>query len=113
MIKIITSFFLNQNKEKIEFVNADVEKQPLSYFGDFQLVVIQNCLEDLEDPVAFLGTLKNIIFEGGYLIISADYNWSRKLQLQVSKKLSLFFPLKKIIFKNYDSIGQNPIFWTR
>ncbi len=73
-------FLFLQNKENLEFINADLDKS-VSYLGKFQVVILQNCLEDLQKPIAFLKSLKNIVFDGGFLIISADYNWTNKLDI--------------------------------
>lgn len=70
-----------QNKENIEFIHADLDKLSLTYLGKFQVVVLQNCLEDLEDPLLLLESLKDIVVEGGFLIISSDYNWNNKLRI--------------------------------
>lgn len=91
----ISTQVLFQNKENIEFDNVDLDEQTLTYLGKFQVVVLQNCLEDLDDPLTFIASLKNIVLEGGFLIISADYNWNTKFD-NVSVT---FFILEVILLK--------------
>lgn len=69
-------FRLFQEHERIEFINCDPSELP-DYLGEFELVVVNNCLNSISDPEKFLSKLSNVVEDNGILIISSDYNWSR------------------------------------
>jgi hypothetical protein len=78
-----------QSKENIEFINAEIDNERPDRFGEHHVVLLQNCLEELGDPVEFLALLKGCVELNGVLIISSTYNWLNALnQVLVSGIIS-------------------------
>lgn len=64
----------------MEFVNCDPSFLP-DYIGSFELVIVNNCLNDINDPEKFLSKLEKFVESNGVLIVTSDYNWKRDTNL--------------------------------
>lgn len=73
---IIIKTCSTQEHERIEFINCDPSDLP-DYIGEFELVIVNSCLNDVFEPEKFLRSLSRVVEYEGTLVISSDYNWER------------------------------------
>ncbi|MBP1637949.1 MAG: hypothetical protein H6Q18_738 [Bacteroidetes bacterium] len=113
---VLTDLELGKGKENILFMQADAMNLRPIYTG-YDVVILPNLLEELNNPKAFLTQIHERITENGYLIIASTYEWDenrtkRENWLGAYKKdgepLTSFEGMKAILETNF-SMLTNPV----
>ena len=113
---VLTDLELGKGKENILFMQADAMNLRPIYTG-YDVVILPNLLEELNNPKAFLTQIHERITENGYLIIASTYEWDenrtkRENWLGAYKKdgepLTSFEGMKAILDTNF-SMLTNPV----
>jgi putative 4-mercaptohistidine N1-methyltranferase len=60
---------------KVQFWQNDAQNLDAKKFGDFDVVVAANVIEQLAEPKAFLAQIHEFVKPGGLLVLSSTYNW--------------------------------------
>lgn len=80
---------------RVEFWQADASNLKPG-FKDYDLVILNDIITELYDPINLLNELPSRINDKGFLIVATDYNWDNKLtpaEKQIGGKRDLGEPL--------------------
>jgi len=70
----LSDFGIDPKSQKVEFWQADPHNMK-PYFDGYDLILANDILDTLYDPVLFLKTIKERLNEKGLLVIASSYDW--------------------------------------
>ena len=70
----LSDFGIDPNVQKVEFWQADPHNMK-PYFDGYDLILVNDILDTLYDPVLFLKNIKERLNNNGILVIASAYDW--------------------------------------